>query len=162
MKWKSILFQYAVFSFKTIIICVVVEMVNNPSATVKCKKCQLELGGSPNSPFVNRVTCPNCGSTERAINVFIQDEGHPYASIRAKSFSPNSRKFQMDVISGEIKNKDGKIVKKTRVIDRAKNLYSEKIVDQQGNVLRETNERLTDHKGHGSANLSKKKNNKSR
>ncbi len=137
-------------------------MGENISAIVKCKKCQLELSGSSNLPFESGVPCPNCGSKQRSINVFVQEEMHLYTSIRAKSFSHNSRKFNMDVVSGKIKNKEGKIVEKTRVIHRANNVYTEKIVDQQGNVLREVSERLTDHKGHGSAKLSKKKNNKSR
>ena len=123
---------------------------------VKCGKCGAEIDERHDIPVEIRSPCPRCGSKERNIVVSVRLEAKFYEGIRAKSFPPNSRKFEMDVQSGEFTSKSHRIVNKSRVIDRTRNIYSERILDEQGNVLRDVSEKLTDHKDHGSAKFNKR------
>lgn len=48
-------------------------------------------------------------------------------------------------------SRDGAMARVDRVYDRTGDRYKEKVVDcQTGEVIHQTEERLTDHKGHGS------------
>lgn len=132
-------------------------MDEETSVVVRCKTCGIELNEKTDTPMESRPPCPYCSSMERDIIARIHENMQVHEGFRAKSFPPNSRKFETDVQSGEFSDKDGKIVNKNRVIDRNNDIYSEKIVDESGNVLRDVNEKLTDHIGHGSAKFSKKK-----
>lgn len=72
-------------------------------------------------------------------------------SVGLKWFVDSSKKFISHIISGWFPSRREDLspegVNKTRVIDRRNNKYQEKIIDvKTGRVIRDVNERLTDHK----------------
>jgi hypothetical protein len=54
--------------------------------------------------------------------------------------------------AGEIRDRDGRLVRKTRLIDRERDVYYEHVEDAEtGEVLRDCREPLSQHVGRGSA-----------
>ena len=103
-----------------------------------------------------RPHCPACGATARRIAVEIEETIHFSDSLRVKGSEPKpsggKREF-LDAFEGtEHSRALGRVVKKSRLVDRRANRYMERVVDpQSGDVLRDVDEPLTDHRGRGSA-----------
>jgi hypothetical protein len=73
------------------------------------------------------------------------------ASVTAKQKRPGVKKPLTEIFTGsEPRRSVGDFVTKERVIDRANDRYREKVVTDEGEVLRDVDEPLSQHKGRGS------------
>jgi hypothetical protein len=100
--------------------------------------------------------CARCGSLKKSIEVNLVDNLEFHHNERAKLRDPacSARKNpRIDSFSGyDLRKSDGRWIKKDRVIDKINNLYKEHIQDPKtGEIVRDVEEPLSDHVGHGSA-----------
>jgi len=70
---------------------------------------------------------------------------------------PSSKNPRVKFFSGDdLRKSDGKWMQKEMVVDRDNNLYKELVTDPQtGEVIRDCEEALSDHVGHGDAKFKK-------
>jgi hypothetical protein len=121
---------------------------------VYCAGCGFQFEEGENNH--ERKPCPQCNSTKRVINASIHAEIKVYDSLRGQAKSPNytgKKKMRWDSFVGWVKSHSlGKMVKKSRTIDKDKNLYQETIIDPDiKEVIHHCEEPLDKHIGHGSA-----------
>ncbi len=123
----------------------------------KCTGCgviletPLELNGTPRPP------CPACGSTARILEASIAEVVGVTDTLgfeqKRKGFKSGGRKRPVaEGIEGwcySVSEQDW--VHFTRFLDREQDHYRERIVTKDGRVLREVSERLSDHRGRGTA-----------
>lgn len=111
-----------------------------------------------NEEFKNESDlCPKCGSEKKNIRITVQDDIKLYDQVKIKSKGIiEGRKTIQETIDGYESSFNGDIVNKVRVIDNIKDVYFEEIKDLNGNIIHKCEEKLSEHKGHGSAK--KKKN----
>jgi hypothetical protein len=120
---------------------------------VFCKNCHQEL----DETYINghdKIPCLNCGSFLKEVNVQLEDEcGFGFHDkIEIKGKMDGIKKPVIEIISGdEISRSNNKFVEKERIIDRENNRYYERIVSNDGEIIHEQDEKLTEHFGHGSA-----------
>jgi hypothetical protein len=102
---------------------------------------------------VRRDPCPVCASLTRDISVFAEDHAEVHERLSLKARNAGVGAPFLEVISGEeLTVSTGRWAHKERVIDRAGRRYRERVVDQQtGEVLRDVDEPLADHRDRGSA-----------
>lgn len=123
---------------------------------VLCASCDYVLADPLNSS--ERVPCPRCGSTSRRIYELVEEEiqAGNYIVSRAYAGGTSKRKgFKWEASAGvEISKNLGRFVTKTRLIDKVADRYVERIFDPvTGEVLRDVDELLSEHRGRGSARL---------
>ena len=120
---------------------------------VYCGGCQRALIEAADLPRSQRVPCPECGSTLRRFSVHLQSEGRGHSTLALKAKSPGMRKPFLELKQGDdLHRVTGLWSSLLRVIDRRRNRYQEQIVDiESGEILRNVDEPLTDHRGRGSA-----------
>lgn len=120
-----------------------------------CVSCSLKLvvdsgavSGKPRSP------CPACGSKLRRIAMggaasLTMRTGH---KLRVLSNTRNKKKFVIEEMDlPELFRKTGEPVRRYRRIDKAADVYHERVYTDQGCTIHECEEPLTEHRGHGSA-----------
>lgn len=121
---------------------------------VECRDCGTVLP----SCWAQRVDqrCPECGSNSLLISLYFTTEMvfRDLIEGKVKDYSRKSkvtiRKFKQG--SEPQRARPGAWACVYRNIDREHNTYDEQIVDEEtGRVLHECHERLSDHRGHGSA-----------
>jgi hypothetical protein len=122
---------------------------------VRCSECGLPTGETYDS-IVSRgpgegPPCPRCGSPSRC--------GRPAGSqglIRTSVRLVHRRRRGAESIGGLDLHRDtGEIRHVVRLIDRPNDRYYERITDPDGNFVREVDEPLSEHWGHGTANRRK-------
>src|SRR5262245_34826187 len=128
---------------------------------VNCADCGADLPAE----WVDRGAdnpCPTCGSSNQHIQLGFTDNlgAKIHDSLRAKVKDPalpSKKNPRLDVFVGDdLRNADGKWMRKESVIDRDKNHYKETVVDPEtGEVIHHNEESLSDHVGHGSNKPSK-------
>ncbi|MFT3916567.1 MAG: hypothetical protein QM704_21555 [Anaeromyxobacteraceae bacterium] len=93
-----------------------------------------------------------CGETARTIHEEIGDHCHAHDRVGFKVKQPGKKDPVLEGLSGdEIRKATGGWVKKDRLIDREHDRYVEHVVDiETGEVLRNCDEPLSEHVGHGS------------
>ena len=100
--------------------------------------------------------CNSCGSDKRTIRLVIEDEIKLYDQIKLKSKGKRGgRKIFQEHIDGYESSANGNIVTKIRTIDNLNDVYFEEVKDLDGNVIHKSQEKLSEHKGHGSAKKKK-------
>jgi hypothetical protein len=125
--------------------------------SVSCSECKAALDET-----TKREPCPRRGSTKpRTYLVTLESRMKAYVSLGDKVKNPalkSDQKLRSQGFSGyEYSNYLGKMVRKSRLIDRDRDLYFERITDiETGEVLNETSEPLSQHRGHGSAKVKPK------
>jgi len=62
-----------------------------------------------------------------------------------------ARKIKYEQIVGHESSADERIVYKTRIIDNIQDVYFEEVKDSNSNIVHKCEEKLSGHKGHGSA-----------
>lgn len=124
---------------------------------VKCSDCGEKLP-SEWAHFENTNKCPKCGSISHTIEMGITEKMGVtlHENIKGKLKDPafnSKRNPRYDFFEGdEVRKKDGKWMKKTRILDKYNNKYIEKVIDPDtGEVIHENEEPLSEHFGHGSA-----------
>ncbi len=119
-----------------------------------CKNCKTILDPSVND--APKKPCDNCGSTSREIHLTIIEEIKVYDSVKGQIRDPklpSRKKMRVEFFKGaELRKKDGKMIKKERLIDKRNNLYKEVIIDPEtGEILHHCEEPLSEHQNRGSA-----------
>jgi len=109
-----------------------------------CQNCKKEL-------LENQKPCPFCGCENRDIKIAISETIKIRESLRGRQKRKGFKKFMVEFIQGwfpsRTREKFPEGVQKTRVIDKEKNQYSEKVIDQvTGQVMEDKKEKLTEHK----------------
>jgi predicted RNA-binding Zn-ribbon protein involved in translation (DUF1610 family) len=123
------------------------------SVQVQCGSCGAPIAESPNTKLNERAPCSNCGSTIRRFNLSITDTLTLREGFGFKAKRQGRGKPYIEGKSGDdLHRKTGKWMHLVRVIDRARNWYTERIIDPEtGTVIRNCEEPLTDHRERGSA-----------
>ena len=121
--------------------------------SVTCSECGKTLSEPPDEE--NRKPCQFCGSSARTINLLLKEDIHLHEFIDVKKKFPgypHDKKLRVHLQQGDqLNHGTGKWIKKERLIDKEKNTYSEKIIEPEtGKILRQANEPLKNHTGHGS------------
>jgi len=101
----------------------------------------------------DRKPCPACGSTHIAFQINLNSQITIKSMLGLKSRRQGAKKPNAEIKTGDdLHWKSGRWMKLVRRIDRDNNRYTEKVIDlQTGKIIHETDEPLTDHRGHGSA-----------
>lgn len=117
---------------------------------VECNDCGAELP----SNWKERQPCPECGSIFLKINLQFEDHVKIRELFEGKVKDSKSKKPIKEFKQGTEpqRGRPGKWACVYRNIDREHDTYDEKVVDEETKqVLHECHERLSDHRGHGSA-----------
>lgn len=124
---------------------------------------------------VEKFKCPKCGSTYTTQIITINDSiplpreyfvlkaiNPTYQASRGKTKSGDLKKPVYEYHHGSNPIKDAKLRKKhgdfiilKRIIDLENDQYYEKCTTEEGMILRECKEKLTEHQGRGSAKFKK-------
>ena len=125
-------------------------------SAVKCGICGEELKEPTNLTVEKRIPCPKCGSLIRSYSVAIHDTIRLRDTIGMKAKKGGKGKPFIETTTGDdLHRKTGKWNYIERIVDRENNLYSEIITDPEtGKIIHQCHERLSEHKGHGSAKKS--------
>ncbi|MBP2297091.1 hypothetical protein [Azospirillum rugosum] len=127
------------------------------SRAVECGDCGEPLDPSNLTPGTTPIPCPKCGSTNQKVTLNIFDEittevrDSLKGKVKDDSF-PSKKKVRRDFFYGSDERKSkGDYVYKEREIDKDNNRYRELVREESGEVIRDIEQPLTDHTGHGSA-----------
>jgi hypothetical protein len=130
--------------------CEVAERESN--TTVSCSGCGTSV---PEPPWIeDREPCPTCGSIARAFAVNLTDkaEVHDGLTYKARHGDVGKGRPYREAYTGFDYHRDTKEWRQvSRVVDRERDRYTERIVDAAGNVVREVDEPLSQHRGRGVA-----------
>ena len=117
---------------------------------VRCSECGelLEVVGE-----ADREPCRRCGSLKRTYSEHLESKIQLRSKLRWKHKRPGFRRALAEGVSGSERSvRSGRWVTKKRLIDRENDWYEELVVDEEsGDTVHESRERLSDHRGHGSA-----------
>lgn len=132
----------------------------NPEVVVTCQDCGTIVDEDPSTPVETKQPCPSCGSKTRLIKVHAKAERvmEVHESAHLKARMPGEEQQYLEVEAGDsLYVKTGEYNQLKRVIDRQNDRYQEHIVNPRtGEVIRDVDEPLSEHIGHGSAKNSKK------
>jgi len=119
---------------------------------VTCKNCGY-MGGEDFSNQDGTHTCPKCKSRNVHIHPILRESISLHEKLGIKARHPGQRKpFKEVLVGDDLFRKFGKWMRKRRVIDREKDQYEELVVDPEtGKTVNRCSEKLSNHKGHGSA-----------
>lgn len=122
-----------------------------------CGGCKMLLGDRvPGTSPDKRYPCPNCGSTAWTFSQSNLPESTQRLSLWAKHKRPGVGGYLAELFSGwELRKTVGDMVRKLRRIDRQNNRYVERVETEDGAVLRDVDEPLSSHRGHGFAKFKK-------
>ena len=117
-----------------------------------CGECGLQLDEAPSLPVEERAPCPQCGGYARLFKAHLQAEVklRSHLALSAKP-ARGGKPFLKGKFGLEFFRKTRAWHHVERTIDRRSNRYSERITDEAGNIVREVDEPLSDHRGRGSA-----------
>lgn len=126
-----------------------------------CNGCQNEL---PLDSSGNAITPCKCGAISHTVGIQISDTVNlsvkDSISLKAKDKNyPGKRKIRRELVQGYEVRRDGKgAVQKIRDINRDADTYKEYVEDDEtGEVLRDVEEPLSKHIGHGSDKKNRRK-----
>lgn len=129
--------------------------------TVECGDCGEPLDPSNCAPGTIQAPCPKCGSIRQNVTLNISDEvtaelrDSLNAKVKDDTF-PSKEKVRREFFYGSDKRKSkGDYVYKEREIDKDRNRYRELVREESGEVIRDIEQPLSDHTGHGSAKFKK-------
>jgi len=111
--------------------------------SVFCGSCGQAINEDPGQPSENRIPCPHCGSSQRTINVSIQETVTVREKLRHQGRHAGKGKPFVDQTHGDdLQRKSGIWMKLSRVIDRDNDLYHETVTNPKtGKVVHECKER---------------------
>jgi hypothetical protein len=122
-------------------------------AGVACGACCELLDERPDLPVGERLRCPRCGATSRRFGIHLEGTVELKSQLGLKARSPGEKKPFLEQRTGDdLFRKARRWMVLNRIIDRRRNRYFERLEDPEtGAVLRHADEKLTDHRGRGSA-----------
>ncbi|MDX2190986.1 MAG: hypothetical protein SFY32_14090 [Bacteroidota bacterium] len=116
-------------------------------ALIYCNKCNARL----NNELEN---CEKCGHNEKTIRLDFNENINVREQIKGKLkdiTKTGKRKEPLKFIIGDETSANGEWVFKERIVDYPNDRYYEKVVKDNGEVIRNVNESLKKHIGRGSA-----------
>jgi hypothetical protein len=124
------------------------------SAPVHCGQCGTLLNERPGVPLENRTPCA-CGSTARRYSQSSDVTIKTRTSLEARQKRPGVSGFLVKLFVGKQPRKalGGVIlgwVDKTWRIDKPADRIIEHVVSEEGEILKDVDEPLSAHRGHGS------------
>ncbi len=123
-----------------------------PNRTARCSGC-----GEPveePAQIQDPEPCPSCGSLARTVELTLTDsaQAHERIGVKARHGDVGKVKPHLEQTSGDDFHREtGEWRQVSRVIDREHDRYTERIIDAAGNVVREVDEPLREHRGRGAA-----------
>jgi hypothetical protein len=123
---------------------------------MECKECGQKLDESYAAP---EKKCP-CGSLLRRLipSVEFNAKVHLYAKYRWWNRTPKGRASRWGMAGDDFYQSLGKWSILVRTFDGLRDWYYEHIVDKEtGRVIKHCEEKLSDHRGHGSAKKTPRK-----
>ncbi len=117
-----------------------------------CKDCNQELKEKDK-------LCFNCGSKYKRIILQLHDKLRivEQLNMRVKDFNTKKTVIK-SVVGDDFSVGKNKYVHKERVINKRDDKYFETVKDKEtGEIIHNCDEKLSEHKGHGSAKFKKKK-----
>lgn len=126
--------------------------MSEDSERVVCSDCKTVLNQQAN----DQTPCSQCGSTQRTLHIEFEDSIAitEWFDMKVKNHSlPSAKKLRVHMQSGQqFSVRLDRYVDKDRILDKENNRYLEKVTDPlTGDVLRNCDESLAEHQGHGSA-----------
>lgn len=121
---------------------------------IECKECGFKTEYDTRSEQFTSYKCPKCGN--KCLSVHIDLGSDPidfnlHETVKGKMKKKGVKKPLKEIINGEELNiSENKWVQKTRIIDRENDTYYEEVSDQ-GEIIHHCKEKLSEHRGHGSA-----------
>lgn len=127
-------------------------------ATTICGQCGTPIHEKPGTSLDSRQPCLSCGSKTRLTKVQFEAKAQGRVTLGTKAREPGRKKpFHEAKVGDDFHRKTGKWNSLERTINRRNDRYRERIVDPStGEVLRDVDEPLSHHVGHGSAKPAKK------
>lgn len=123
-------------------------MSRSENPDIRCANCDADLSAGSDEP-----PCPYCGSEGRNIFVHVQEGVQVHESVAGKvrRKGASGRRAQEFKSGDDFKHSTEEWVRLERRINREDDRYYEKIPDKNGNVIREVDEPLSQHRGRGAA-----------
>ncbi len=122
-------------------------MADEGERTIQCSTCE--------TPWASTDTaCPSCGSAKRTVALSLRGTVTPHSGrhLKARHGQPGRVAPHLEIVAGADQFREtGEWRQVERVIDRENDRYTERIVDADGNVVREVDEPLSRHTGRGAA-----------
>jgi len=124
---------------------------DTPNRAVYCRGCGARV--EEPAKIEDRNPCPTCGSLARMINVTLTDsiQAHERIGIKARHGQAKGKPFREQTSGDDYHRDSAEWRRVTRVIDRERNRYTERITDAAGNIVRDVDEPLSEHRGRGAA-----------
>ncbi len=128
-----------------------------------CNQCQHQF--SDPSVLEVETACPNCNSIEKLVAVNTSDSlavqiDETKTFLRGKDPLKRigkSNKYLFEKLRLKRRDAGDRLILLQRLQDRDNDLYKEKVENlETGEVIRDVTERLSEHRGHGSAKFKKK------
>ena len=124
--------------------------------STECGSCGLTIDERCGLPIADRTPCPQCGSTARKYFKHLKVTAKAQVSLGFKQKRPGVKKPLAEGFTGrELRQSEGDFVQKERLIDRENDRYREKVVTVSGDIIRDVDEPLSEHKDRGSAKFKK-------
>ena len=132
---------------------------SSPIDSTSCSACGAAIDEPATTPVAERKPCPSCGSVVRNFNAHVHDSMPLREKLGLKHKRPGHKRPIYESVSGEDFHRDtGKWNEITREIDRENDRYREGIVNPQtGEIIRQVDEPLTNHRSRGYAKPSPRK-----
>jgi len=132
-------------------------MVSSTFSDVECSDCGRALHQAPDTPLDDVRPCAGCGSKARTFRVEFRNEIVLRSLIVWKQKRPGEKKPIVEGKRGADWNHDvGEFREIEQVADRQNNRYSKKVTRPNGEIVREVDEPLSEHRGRGSARRANK------
>lgn len=136
--------------------------MTNDSTELHCAACNEPLPVEQLAPGAPQTPCPKCGSTAQHVTLKFFDTVTTKVrdTLKGKLKDPSrtgKAKVRQEFVYGADKrhSKDDYVYKE-RVIDKDNNRYRELVKEEDtGEIIRDIDQPLTDHTGHGSAKFKK-------
>ncbi|MCR9221072.1 MAG: hypothetical protein NXI21_12680 [Alphaproteobacteria bacterium] len=125
----------------------------------KCADCGQALSADALGKSGDVSPCPECGSHKREFHLIARTGLRLREAVRWKLKDParsGKRKFKLEgFVGSEPRKSKDDFVYKERHIDRESDRYRELVRDEDGTVIRDVDEPLSEHIGRGSAKFAK-------
>ena len=121
--------------------------------TIVCSDCGAALTDArPSDELAQRAPCASCGGTKRTYHVFVIESVPLRDGLAMKAKRPgDKRPYVESKAVPDHSRKLEKLVHLERIVDRDNDRYFERVTDyESGEVIRECDEPLSQHLGHGS------------
>jgi len=110
-----------------------------------CSNCGVPIGTCDEAH-----PCPAYGSLDRTLVVADSGSIQSYEKVKGKGRRLGERPHREFATGDDLSTKTGEWNRLKRVIDRDKNIYFELVTNQAGDVIHYCEERLDQHRRHGS------------